>query len=599
MGGVYILSLTLLVYCEAFDIQGPSGRLSAPLGGSVVLPCSVEPPLPLEELEIEWRRRDTNALVHLFQEEDVRPESQDVSFSGRAFFFKDELEKGNYSLLISSVVREDTGGYICKVYTNLESNEVKVEISVIEHLVVKGAGVVPGNVGKDVVLGCAVDSRIPSDKVDKVIWKRTDQDDHDIVVLLYHLGVVLPNSSHERYQGRVELFTTEIPKGNFSLRLDDVRTEDQGEYICEAQSGHLSASAIIVLQEHGSHPQLILAALLSLIAAVTAVGLGVKILRSPDSHDLQRVKLGLILCPNILIFTAFMLYGVTTGFLGEIVTCATVNFVRCLPLLKAALHTLPDKIKNNENCFDGVTAMVEYYIIAGVLFSRVFTDILILGINAYYVGFIAAMYLLFYFAEIFGEKSQCSCFAYIDIINWVLLWLLVSGYSTLNIYVFITTLVLVLGMDILFHLSKPDQIGQRTKSDDTHYTILLVAMVPLYMLLLGYIYWILADVKDGPGLIWGSALLYILTVLSGFRHSRLKPESELNNGPGGVVDVFFCASTVLPVFNSGTLIWELMARLWNGVRYITDLRVFVLPTECLFALGRLALKLHLYKTQQQ
>ncbi|KAL2088341.1 hypothetical protein ACEWY4_015240 [Coilia grayii] len=622
MGAGYIFSLTLLAFCEAFNIQGPLGPLSAPLGGSVVLPCSVEPPLPVEELEIEWRRTDSYALVHLFQEGDARPESQDHDFRDRAFFFKDELIKGNYSLLITSVIREDTGAYICKVYTNQESNEVTAEISDIEYLVLKGAGVVSGYVGKEVVMGCAVDSNVPSERLEKVTWKRTDQ---DILVLLYHLGVVLPNSSHERYQGRAEVFTTEIPKGNFSLRLKDVRTEDKGEYICEAHSGHLSANTTVKLQQLGSHPVLILASILSLTAITVALGLGVPVYRSLDllagnrggpnqseedlthaRNHIQRVKLMnmlLIFCPNIIIFMAFMLYGITLGFLGEIVTCGTVNFVRFLPLLKSTPRILldsksPEEMKKYVR-YDGVTAMLEYYFIAGVLFSGVFANISILGINAYYVGFTAGIYLLFYFLEIFGGHSQCSCFTYIDIINWVLLWLLHSVYSTLNIYMFITTLVFTLGMNILFHCTKPDHLGPRTGSDHKLYTMLMLVLVPLYMMLfIGQVSWTLADVKGGPGLICGSALLYLLTALSGCRHSCLTPESDRDAGFCGLY-IYIFGSIVLPVLNSATLFVELMVRLWTGARYITDLRVFVLPFECIFALERHVLKLYLYWKQPE
>ena len=103
-------------------------------------------------------------------------------------------------------------------------------------------------VGEEVILNCSVDSHIPPERLEEVKWRRTDQ---GMLVLLYQDGEVLPDSSHERYRGRAEFFTTEIPKGNFSLRLKDVRTEDKGEYICKAHSGLLSANTTVILQELG------------------------------------------------------------------------------------------------------------------------------------------------------------------------------------------------------------------------------------------------------------------------------------------------------------------------------------------------------------
>ena len=115
-----------------------------------------------------------------------------------------------------------------------------------EYLVVTGAGVVSASMGEAVVLNCSVDSHIPPEELIEVSWRRTDQ---GMLVLLYQHGEVLPDSSHERYRGRAEFFTTEIPKGNFSLRLKDVRTEDEGEYICEARSSNLIGKSTVKIDK--------------------------------------------------------------------------------------------------------------------------------------------------------------------------------------------------------------------------------------------------------------------------------------------------------------------------------------------------------------
>ncbi len=102
--------------------------------------------------------------------------------------------------------------------------------------------------GEDVTLNCSVDSPITLKDIEEVSWKKTDE---DILVLLYQDQVDVPDSSDERYRDRVEFFRDEIPKGNFSLRLKSVRSEDKGVYMCEVFAGGLSANTTVELERLG------------------------------------------------------------------------------------------------------------------------------------------------------------------------------------------------------------------------------------------------------------------------------------------------------------------------------------------------------------
>ncbi|KAI5619659.1 butyrophilin-like protein 2 [Silurus asotus] len=81
--------------------RGPSGSLTVQLGDSVMLPCFVETPLPVEDLEVEWKRTDSGSLVHLWQNGESRPESQNQRYHERAHFFSEEVAHGNFSLLLT------------------------------------------------------------------------------------------------------------------------------------------------------------------------------------------------------------------------------------------------------------------------------------------------------------------------------------------------------------------------------------------------------------------------------------------------------------------------------------------------------------------
>ncbi|XP_062405691.1 uncharacterized protein LOC134095977 isoform X4 [Sardina pilchardus] len=120
--------LIVLVAAEGFPVQGPLGPVVAPLGGSVLLPCSVETPLPLEELEVEWRRPNSNTMVHLFKDKKSRPEAQNAAYEGRAHFFTGEFAKGNYSLWLTNTTVSDAGPYKCLVYSYDQQNETQMEI---------------------------------------------------------------------------------------------------------------------------------------------------------------------------------------------------------------------------------------------------------------------------------------------------------------------------------------------------------------------------------------------------------------------------------------------------------------------------------------
>ncbi len=109
---------------------------------------------------------------------------------------------------------------------------------------------ISASVGEDVTLNCSVDSHITPEHIEEVSWKKTDKN-QNILVLVFQNNETLSDSSDERYIDRVEFFRDEIPKGNFSLRLKSVRTEDKGVYMCEVFAGDLAANTTVVLERLG------------------------------------------------------------------------------------------------------------------------------------------------------------------------------------------------------------------------------------------------------------------------------------------------------------------------------------------------------------
>ncbi|XP_077053347.1 selection and upkeep of intraepithelial T-cells protein 2-like [Siphateles boraxobius] len=247
-----LISAAALLTTEGIMVQGPAQSLVAQLGGSIILPCSVETPLPVAELEVEWKKTDEEALVHLFQNGEDRPEAQYPSYRGRAHFFPEQIFKGNFSILLENITVMDTGIYKCVVYFDQDVGEIPVTIQHVERVVVTGEDqIVFANVGEEVVLNCMVDSHVPPQHFDEVSWMKVDKKSDIVPVLLFQNGTIFSGSNHERYRDRAEFFSEEIPKGNFSMRLKNVQTADKGEYMCEVHAEYSVSSVTVEIGRLG------------------------------------------------------------------------------------------------------------------------------------------------------------------------------------------------------------------------------------------------------------------------------------------------------------------------------------------------------------
>uniref|UniRef100_A0A8C1LLX4 Ig-like domain-containing protein n=1 Tax=Cyprinus carpio TaxID=7962 RepID=A0A8C1LLX4_CYPCA len=324
------------VISEAFTVRGPAAPLVAPLGSSVVLLCYVDELLVMEDLKVEWSRTDSGTLVHLYQDGESRPEVQQQDYHDRAHFFTDQIQHGNFSLRLDNLRAEDEGRYTCRVYSQQDSGETVVRIK-HECLIVSGSDrSVSAYDGEDVTLSCSVDSHITPEHIN-VSWIRTDG---DIRVLLFQNNKTLPDTSDERYRDRVEFFTAEIPKGNFSLRLKSVRTEDKGVYMCHVFAGGLSANATVVMEQLGfsSWHKAVLCFCFAAGSGAVLLLCSLNYYRSKNtdtSSIIWNLQVSLVFCPNICMFLAFMLWGFTEGSVHEAITCCALYILRPVMLMWA------------------------------------------------------------------------------------------------------------------------------------------------------------------------------------------------------------------------------------------------------------------------
>ncbi|XP_056327281.1 butyrophilin-like protein 2 isoform X1 [Danio aesculapii] len=325
---------------KGFLVRGPAQPLVAQLGNSMILPCFVETPLPLDELEVEWKRTDKE-LVHLFQNGADKPEAQYQSYRGRARFFPEQVLKGNFSLLLENITVADAGIYKCVVYSYLDVGETNVTIQYVERVVVTGEDqIMFARVGEDVVLNCMVNSHIPPEHFDEVSWKKMDKRSDIIPVLLFQNGTIFTGSSDRFYRDRVEFFREQFPKGNFSMRLKNVQTADKGKYICEVHTEYSVRSATVEIGQLALSAlhiiTLMLCCISVLMTSVLSIPITIYITKKDTGTKPMYMNYLQVVCPNVCLCVAFILWGVIEGSVVEVTMCATVNLMRIVLLFLMA-----------------------------------------------------------------------------------------------------------------------------------------------------------------------------------------------------------------------------------------------------------------------
>ncbi|XP_057201533.1 matrix remodeling-associated protein 8-like [Triplophysa rosa] len=289
-----------LIYCRPQTGLHVEGYYWVHLGASAVLPCFNNKNLPADVKTVKWNKSGLKDPLCVFEDGEVQ---HPASFSPRANFLSDNFTLGNFSLLLKNVTTEDKGRYTCTVHSgqrsvlsvsvNLEyyedGSDVRVDYS--------WNMVVP--LGASVLLPCINDKPLTAEEL-KVEWKKSDSESP---VFVYQDERSEINQS---YSGRAHFSTDDIKHGIFSLVLKYVTAQDDGQYTCEVYSGKDSVLSVNTTLE------------LRLLDTVLCL------------------QMFLVVCPNIIMFFAFVFWGVSEGSVYETVFSCALYFLRPLMLLFAA-----------------------------------------------------------------------------------------------------------------------------------------------------------------------------------------------------------------------------------------------------------------------
>ncbi|XP_050962553.1 uncharacterized protein LOC127163384 isoform X2 [Labeo rohita] len=607
----------MLVKSDGFFVRGPSGPLVVRLGGSLVLPCYVDEALPLKGLKVIWIKTDSNTLVHVYQDGESRPDAQYQDYYNRVNFFTDYIKNGNFSLHLKNVRAEDKGFYRCKVYTEQESDETLVQIKSVEHLLVSGSShPISAYVGEDVTLNCSVDSHIPPEETDEVSWRKTDA---SITILGFEKNTIITD---EQYRHRVEFFSAEISKGNFSLRLKNVRTEDKGVYMCYVSAGNFSANATVSLEQLGFSVFHILVLIFCIAASGSALLLSILWIqknRSPNTDGAVYLLVSLAWVPNLLMFFAFLFWGVSEGFVSETIACCAHYFLRPCLLLWTAPHS---------ECFPGnrATTMhcivhLQYSLFTNIVYSVLFqsfwekslkyteTDRVFITILFGIMILICIINIIFLLAEFIRNKDG-NMRALLDLVSDIGHDVLPPLQLIFLFYAFEAArrALFVIGVFPLFLtltrynwenacVKKLERLRSLRRAAWLSFMI-VVNVIVVYSYLIT-----LEKEKDCVGWVCVAAFLQVLWGIVVLKHSfgdlgqsekdetrkENSGQSEKDETPKEKPDlpfrriVYISGSVGIVLVNSIALISELILNKINGERSVEDLRKVVFSSECLFA----------------
>ncbi|XP_047423834.1 uncharacterized protein LOC124995478 [Mugil cephalus] len=182
-----------------------------------ILPCSFQED---PEVVIQWTKL-TEGLprVHSFSKNQDQLEDQDQNFRGRTSLFKDQIPRGNASLLLTGVKSEDWGQYQC--YTRTTSG---IERSII-NVEVKDTDVNCFAIGN-----CMLPCSFQEDPEVVIQWTKLTAG--RLRVHSFYNNQDQLEDQDQNFRGRTSLFKDQISRGDASLLLTGVKSEDRGKYQC-------------------------------------------------------------------------------------------------------------------------------------------------------------------------------------------------------------------------------------------------------------------------------------------------------------------------------------------------------------------------------
>uniref|UniRef100_A0A3B5QYF7 Ig-like domain-containing protein n=1 Tax=Xiphophorus maculatus TaxID=8083 RepID=A0A3B5QYF7_XIPMA len=200
---------------------------------SCILPCMFH----MDSVSIvHWiHMTDGDPHAHSYNSNENQVNNQNPNFRGRTSLFRDQLSRGDASLLLTGVKVQDEGKYKCYASTNNGRKELNVYLNVegkicqqvviyYNRLKLRAAGLL-----LSFFLRCF--NSYPASYGEPILhW--TQLESSELRVHSYYDNQDQLGPQNENFRGRTSLFQDQISRGNASLLLREVQLQDQGRYSC-------------------------------------------------------------------------------------------------------------------------------------------------------------------------------------------------------------------------------------------------------------------------------------------------------------------------------------------------------------------------------
>ncbi|XP_067388072.1 butyrophilin subfamily 3 member A1-like [Emydura macquarii macquarii] len=129
-----ISAVLLLLHVQAaaavsFQVLAPAGPISAPLGGTVVLPCHLSPALSAQAMQVKWSRPQLGQDVLVYRPDGS--EVQGMRYQGRTKLLRDGMQSGGVALRLWNLTLWDEGRYLCDFQSNATVSNATLELQVM------------------------------------------------------------------------------------------------------------------------------------------------------------------------------------------------------------------------------------------------------------------------------------------------------------------------------------------------------------------------------------------------------------------------------------------------------------------------------------
>ncbi|XP_047423845.1 uncharacterized protein LOC124995486 [Mugil cephalus] len=234
-------SVSLVTFLWMMILVRADTDVSCVVEESCMLPCSFQED---PEVVIKWTKL-TEGLprVHSFSKNQDQLGDLVQNFRNRTSLFKDQISRGNASLLLTGVKSEDWGQYQC--YTRKTSG---IQRSIINLNMKKKE--------KDTDVTCYF-------LIGNCMLPCSFQEDPEVFIKWTKLTAGLPRvhsfsnnqdqleDQDQNFRGRTSLFKDQISRGDASLLLTGLKVQDQGRYECYTRTTSGVKTSIINLETDG------------------------------------------------------------------------------------------------------------------------------------------------------------------------------------------------------------------------------------------------------------------------------------------------------------------------------------------------------------